>query len=437
MNLAALIVAHCPDGAEFRSLGEVGTFVRGNGIQKKDLRGQGTPAIHYGQIFTHYGTVAHETRSFVESTLAGRSRKASPGDLVIATTSENDADVCRAVAWLGEEAAAVSSDAYVYQHRLNPKYVAYFFQSDLFQQQKARHITGTKVRRVSGTAMARFRIPVPPQAVQVAIAETLSRLETLAAEIEAGLGAEVLARRQQYAYYADALLASDEDVPRVRLGDLAVIVRGASPRPIQAFFCGADEGVPWIKIGDVPADGKYVTGTAQHVTPAGAAKSRRVRPGDFVLSNSMSFGRPYISKIDGYIHDGWLAISDFHTSFDADYLYYLLRSRQVQDEFAKRAGSGTVQNLNADIVRSIQVPVPARERQQYVVATLDKLDALVKALTSDLARKAARAVGNTSTSGTSCSPSRRSETGRQLHERFRGTGRPRNGTEVRAAGRER
>jgi type I restriction enzyme S subunit len=168
------------------------------------------------------------------------------------------------------------------------------------------------------------------------------------------------------------------------LGEVATIVRGASPRPIQSFFTEADDGVPWIKIGDVASGGKYITATAERVTAAGAEKSRRIHPGDFVLSNSMSFGRPYISKIEGCIHDGWLSISDFNDSFVPDFLYHLLRSAPVQAEFARRAGAGTVQNLNADIVKSVRIPVPSMEEQERIVAILDKFDALVNDLSSGL-----------------------------------------------------
>jgi len=183
--------------------------------------------------------------------------------------------------------------------------------------------------------------------------------------------------KSQYAYYMEKLLAVDAGVNRVRLGDVATIVRGASPRPIQKFLTDDPAGAPWIKIGDVPASGKYITDTAQRITMDGAAKSRRVLPGDFVLSNSMSFGRPYIAKIEGCIHDGWLAISGFEDSYVSDYLYYLLRSAPVQEEFKRRAGAGTVQNLNAEIVRSIELPRPPREAQLRVVALLDRFDALV------------------------------------------------------------
>lgn len=143
-------------------------------------------------------------------------------------------------------------------------------------------------------------------------------------------------------------------------------------------------GVPWIKIGDVPANGKYITAAKEKVTPEGASKSRRIKPGDFVLSNSMSFGRPYITQIEGCIHDGWLAISDFDDAFDPDFLYHLLRSNSIQAEFARRAGAGTVQNLNAEIVRSIPVPVPPKDDQKRIASILDKFDVLVNDLSAGL-----------------------------------------------------
>lgn len=372
-RLSELLAKQRTEGSEVKCLGEVGTFIRGNGIQKKDLGEDGTPAIHYGQIFTHYGTTAHQSKSFVNAALAERAKKAEPGNLIIATTSENDADVCRAVAWLGPEAAAVSSDAYIYRHTLDPRYMAYFFQSADFQAQKARHITGTKVRRVNSAGMSAIRIPVPSAEVQAEVARSLEVME----DLQAALKAELQARRAQYRHYADLLLASPDDVPKVPLGSVATIGRGASPRPIQSYMCSSDQGLPWIKIGDVPADGKFITRTAQHVTHAGAAKSRRIRPGDFVLSNSMSLGRPYISKIEGCIHDGWLALSDYDAAFDSDYLYYLLRSGPIQDEFQRRAGSGTVKNLNADIVKAVELPVPSKEQQARTVALLNAFDMLV------------------------------------------------------------
>jgi type I restriction enzyme S subunit len=183
-------------------------------LQKKDFVDRGVPCIHYGQIYTHYGIFADKTKSFVTEDLAKKARKAKPGDLVIATTSENDDDVCKAVAWLGAEDVAVSSDACFYTHNLNPKYVSYFFQTEQFQKQKRVHITGTKVRRVNADDLAKILIPIPfpndPEkslAEQARIVAILDNFNTLTTSLAEGLPREIALRKRQYEHYRDLLLS--------------------------------------------------------------------------------------------------------------------------------------------------------------------------------------------------------------------------------------
>ena len=167
-------------------------------------------------------------------------------------------------------------------------------------------------------------------------------------------------------------------------GCVAKICRGASPRPINQFIT-KENGVNWIKIGDVETGAKYITETKEKITFEGAEKSRKVTIGDFILSNSMSFGRPYILKIDGCIHDGWLSISEFNDYFIPDYLYHLLNSTIIQKEMKQRASfGGAVQNLNADIVRSLVLTIPPLQEQQRIVDILDKFDAYCNDLTQGL-----------------------------------------------------
>ena len=168
-------------------------------------------------------------------------------------------------------------------------------------------------------------------------------------------------------------------------GEIATIVRGASPRPIRSYITTDKDGVCWIKIGDVKPNTKYIVSTAEKITKGGAEKSRYVKKGDFILSNSMSFGRPYILKIDGCIHDGWLAISDYENWLLPDYLYHLLNSNEIQQEMKKKASfGGAVQNLNADIVRELELPIPSLEKQSDIVAILDRFDTLCNDLTKGL-----------------------------------------------------
>ena len=188
------------------TLGSLGTFVRGNGLQKKDLQESGNPVIHYGQVFTRYGLHEDKTLSYANDEVYNKLRKAEKGNLVIATTSENDEDVCKALAWLGETPAGISGDAYIYRHEMNPKYVSYFFTTHDFQRQKLRHITGTKVRRVSGKNLETIEIPLPSLEEQQRIVDILDRFDALTSSLSEGLPAELAARRSQYEYYRDQLL---------------------------------------------------------------------------------------------------------------------------------------------------------------------------------------------------------------------------------------
>ena len=368
-----LLSEHCPEGVEIKPLGQVGQFIRGNGLQKKDFVEEGVGCIHYGQIYTHYGTSATVTKSFVTLALAAKLRSARPGDLVVTTTSENIEDVGKAVAWLGEGPIAIGGHSCSFTHSLDPLYAAYYFQTDAFHRQKRRFVKGTKVKELSTHDLARIEIPVPPIAIQREIVSILTRMEALEAELEA----ELEARRRQYAHYRDLLIGASVTEPGwVTFGDVATIVRGGSPRPIQAFLTLAEDGVNWIKIGDVPPDGKYVTTTEERIRPEGAKHSRLVVPGDFILSNSMSFGRPYIMRTTGCIHDGWLAIKDYESTFSPDFLYHSLRSSHLSRQMKMKASSGTVSNLNADVVKSLVLPAPPLADQEGIVAILDRFEAL-------------------------------------------------------------
>ena len=159
------------------------------------------------------------------------------------------------------------------------------------------------------------------------------------------------------------------------LGEIFDIARGGSPRPIDSFLTQDPDGINWIMIGDTPEGSKYITATRKRIRPEGVGRSRKVQPGDFLLTNSMSFGRPYISQIHGCIHDGWLALSP-REEICPDFFYHLLGSDSVYAQFVKKAAGATVKNLNIDLVRAVRVAVPPLAEQQRIADILDKTDAL-------------------------------------------------------------
>lgn len=171
-------------------------------------------------------------------------------------------------------------------------------------------------------------------------------------------------------------------------GNYSTIVRGGSPRPIQDFITTNSSGINWIKIGDVKPNDKYIVKTEEKIIPAGKSRSREVNPGDFILSNSMSFGRPYILKINGCIHDGWLAIQNYQETFDVDYLYYLLGSDEVFKQYISMAAGSSVQNLNKQKVSKLLVPLPPTlAEQQKIAKALSDVDNVISTLEKLITKK--------------------------------------------------
>ncbi|MFA5994133.1 MAG: restriction endonuclease subunit S [Parcubacteria group bacterium] len=166
-----------------------------------------------------------------------------------------------------------------------------------------------------------------------------------------------------------------------KLGEILYIERGGSPRPIQKFLTDDPNGINWIKIGDTKNVDKYIIKTRQKIKLEGLKKSRLVNEGDFILSNSMSFGRPYIMKTTGAIHDGWLVLREKNSNIiDKDYLYNILGSPYVFNQFDKLAAGSTVRNLNITLVSTVKIPLPSVSEQKSIVAKLDALSAETKKL---------------------------------------------------------
>ena len=187
-------------------LGDIGSIVRGNGLQKKDFTEDGVGCIHYGQIYTKYGMVTEKTISFVEESLAEKLRKVEKGDIIFAVTSENIEDLCKCVVWLGEEKIVTGGHTAILKHNQNSKFLAYYFQTEAFHSQKRKMATGTKVMDVTATKLEEILIPLPSLEEQQRIVDILDRFDKLCNDISEGLPAEIEARQKQYEYYREKLL---------------------------------------------------------------------------------------------------------------------------------------------------------------------------------------------------------------------------------------
>ncbi|MBT3053628.1 MAG: restriction endonuclease subunit S [Candidatus Thiodiazotropha sp. (ex Codakia orbicularis)] len=225
---------------------------------------------------------------------------------------------------------------------------------------------------------------------QQKIADCLSSLDTLIAAQADKLDA---LKAHKKGLMQQLFPREGETVPRLRfpefrdggdwvekpLGSLSVIVRGGSPRPIDAYLTKDINGLNWLKIGDVDKEAKYINNTAERVKQSALKKTRVVKPGDLIMSNSMSFGRPYVLEITSCIHDGWIAVTEISNEILSDYLYYVILSGESQMYFLNAAAGGGVKNLNADIIKLLPVLVSLKQEQQKIADCLSSLDTLIAA----------------------------------------------------------
>lgn len=205
-----LVSALRPAGVKFKALGDIGSITRGRRFVKADMVESGSPCIHYGELYTKYGTWATKAYSYLDPALASRLRVAQPGDVVFVSTGETVEDIGKAVAWLGTEDVVIHDALYAFRSGLDPKYVAYFSQTREFHTQIRRNISSSKVSAISPENLGKVRIPAPPLAVQREIVRVLDSFTELESKLKAELEAELVARRQQYQHYRDRLLTFEE-----------------------------------------------------------------------------------------------------------------------------------------------------------------------------------------------------------------------------------
>ncbi|BES20363.1 restriction endonuclease subunit S (plasmid) [Escherichia fergusonii] len=355
---------------EWLSLGELGDFIRGNGLQKKDFVESGFPAIHYGQIYTRYGLSADKTFTYVLPELANKLRKAQKNDLLLATTSENDEDVVKPLAWLGDN-VAISGDMMLFRHEQNVKYLAYFFQSEIFQTQKMKYITGAKVRRVSSGDLSKIKIPIPSSnnpekslTIQSEIVRILDKFTALTAE----LTAELNMRKKQYNYYRDQLLSFKEgEVEWKTLGEVAVIGTGnhdtqdAIEHGKYIFYARGREPLK-LNVFDFDETAIITAGDG-----AGVGKVFHYAKGKYALHQ-----RAYRIVPNAFMNPRFV----YH--YITAYFFTYIQKASV---------SSSVTSLRRPMFLKFPIPVPPSEEQARIVEILDKFDTLTNSITEGLPRE--------------------------------------------------
>ena len=192
---------------ELKTLGEMGTLIRGKRFVKSDIIPKGVPCIHYGEMYTHYRIWADKAKSYISVELASKLRKASCGDVVFVSAGETIADIGRGTAWLGDEDVVIHDACFFYKSSLNPKYVAYFSRTNFFHDQIKKSISSGKISAINAKGFEKVIIPVPSPEEQARIVAFLDKFDTLTNSITEGLPREIELRQKQYEYYRDLLFS--------------------------------------------------------------------------------------------------------------------------------------------------------------------------------------------------------------------------------------
>lgn len=277
------------------------------------------------------------------------------GDILVSTVRPNLNGVARVPDSLDGATASTGFCVLRPGDNLEPGYLFHWVRSPTFVNAMVRRATGQSYPAVSDRIVAESEIPLPPLDEQRRIAVVLDHADNLRQ-----MRRTMIERLEEFvsATFNELFAEISDRASETSLGDLFDITRGGSPRPIADYLTDEPDGLNWVSISDATDNGKFIRTVKRRIRPSGGSRSRRVEPGDFLLTNSMSFGRPYIMATTGYIHDGWLSLRPKDDRIDQEYLYRALSSRQTYAKFSRLASGATVKNLNIDLVRTVTIPVP-------------------------------------------------------------------------------
>ena len=372
-KLDELLRELCPDGVEYKKLGEIATISRGGNFQKKDFLTEGVPCIHYGQIYTKYGLFADKTFTFISEECAKKQKMAQPNDIVMAVTSENIEDVCKCLAWLGDEPVAVSGHSAIIHHNQNAKYLVYYFHSQMFFAQKRKLAHGTKVIEVTPDALVDIALPVPPVEIQCEIVCILDNFTNLTAE----LTAELTARKTQYGFYREKLLDKTKiSATMTKVADLGKWSGGKTPSMAEKKYWESGT-IPWVSSKDVKQP--ILSDTIDHITNAAVDEaSMTVYPAGSVAIVTRSgilrhtFPVTYIPFETTVNQDIKILVTK--EGISSRYVSHALQAYGENIRRTTKKQGGTVDSLDFQKVLAYKIPVPPLDVQNRIVNVLDNFE---------------------------------------------------------------
>ncbi|MEK6200546.1 MAG: restriction endonuclease subunit S [Psychrobacter sp.] len=276
---------------------------------------------------------------------------------------------------------------------LDKKYLSYLSNTSFYRKVMQRIMVGSTQVHIRTPEYLDLEIQIPPLLEQQKIAKILStwdraistteRLIDNSTQQKKALMQQLLTGKKRLLDESGKPFAGEWESRLFK--NILKLDRGSSPRPIVKYMTDSEDGVNWIKIGDTKGEGLYINSTKERITKEGAEKSRKVFKGEVVLSNSMSYGKPYILNIDGYIHDGWFVIRKFEKNIDVNFLIQILSSELIQRQYKRLAAGGVVSNISSELVYAVKINLPSIPEQQKIATMLTNADKEIELLKQQLA----------------------------------------------------
>ena len=379
-RLSEMIKELCPDGVAYKKLGEIGTLIRGKRFVKNDFIEDGVPAIHYGELYTHYGIFASKVKTHIRQEIASKMRYAHQHDIVIVGAGETIEDIGIGVAWLGKMDVAVHDACYIFHHDMNPVFISYVLRTEDYHRQLKKYITTGKISSISANGLGQAIIPVPPLAIQNEIVKLLDNFTELTAE----LTAELALRKKQYSFYRDSLLnfsRNDAEIEWRTLGEVSSkICSGGTPSSSNSSYYHGD--IPWLRTQEVDWSDIYDTGVK--ISEEGLSNSSaRWIPANCVIiaMYGATAAKAAINRIPLTTNQACCNLEVNESIALHKYVYHWVYS---QYENLKAKGQGSQSNINKRTIEGYPIPIPPLETQAKIVSILDRFDALCHDLTQGL-----------------------------------------------------
>jgi type I restriction enzyme S subunit len=347
--------------AGFATLGEVAEFINGAAFKPSDWGDVGKKIIRIQNLTDSSKPYNKTTRS------VNKKLNVNYGDILVSWSATLGVFV-----WTEKDEAVLNQHIFKVIHNskiIDKNYLRHCLHQALDAMTK--HLHGATMKHVNRGEFLATQIPLPPLAEQQRIAAMLDTADHILKQRESAI-----AKLDQLASTTfDEMYDALDAVSTKSLGEILELQRGASPRPISDWMTEEEDGVNWIKIADATASDKYIYKCKERIKKEAVAMTRYVKSGDFLLSNSMSFGRPYILKTDGCIHDGWLLLRDTKNIFEQDFLYAALSCKAIKEQFKKLATGAVVKNLNIDAVSKVKIKIPEKKIQIIFSKKMHELEA--------------------------------------------------------------